>query len=105
MIRSHVMRGKNKGKSMPRSARARLTSTGISPRPDSAGTGDQGVAQERIWADGAWSLWAPRKVASELSLFRYTSELNPSMRQLLFRGLRLLPGPIIGSHLTSPVPG
>jgi hypothetical protein len=81
-IRSHVMRGKNKGKSMPRKGKK-------SRSPDSDTTPQSSPASLVQHEDSGWEHWqlvSPRKVASELSLFRYTQELNPSMKELIFRG-------------------
>lgn len=94
LIRSHVMRGKNKGKPRPRKAQTRRPGeTGETPdsaaltQPTSSEDKPSSTEEPELSCDnGAWKMTPPRKIASELSLFRYTMELNPSMRELIYRG-------------------
>lgn len=72
-IRSHVMRGKNKGKQLrkPRSS--------TEPRKE-----------VRNVEYSAWFLSSPRAVATELSLFGYREDMKPYMLNLVYQGAHLL---------------
>jgi len=94
-IRSHVMRGKNKGKSMPRKGKTQCGADTDLPSQRSDQTDanmntDEPRNVELVWEKGVWPLTTPRKVAAELSLFRYTADLTPPMRELIYRGSLLL---------------
>ena len=97
LIRSHVMRGVNKGK--PRTRRATTRDFSESPtgtvRPQKvAAKPTVGSAGEVVggWSPAAaagaresmWAIFTPAKLASEISLTRTTAVLTPSMQQLIY---------------------
>ncbi|KAK0619620.1 hypothetical protein B0T14DRAFT_566449 [Immersiella caudata] len=85
-IRSHVMRGKNKGKLMPRKGKkSRALDSDATPQSSPAS-----LVQHEDPGWEHWQLVSPRKVASELSLFRYTQELSPPMKELIFRAFTVV---------------
>lgn len=97
-IRSHVMRGINKGKPRPRRAAA-----AIGPAPESATgngrarmiaakpipscgelVGGSSPAADAGAKESMWIIFTPAKLASELSLTRTTAVLTPPMQQLIY---------------------
>ncbi|KAK0652688.1 hypothetical protein B0T16DRAFT_369421 [Cercophora newfieldiana] len=94
LIRSHVMRGKNKGKSMPRKGKSR----GADVNADASLQASHQAAlrpheEEEEDGESGWEHWAltsPRKIAAELSLFRYTQELNHAQKELVFRAFTVV---------------
>ena len=75
LIRSHVMLGKNTSKIKRATEAKAMAAVAVSP------------SEQWASADAKeWVLTTPRKVASELSLFDYRTEIKPYMFNLLFRG-------------------
>lgn len=83
-IRSHVMRGKNTRRSKRTKALAqRVEQPGDQWAPKER---EQGEEQE-VREDQEWILTTPRKIASELSLFGYVTDIKPYMLDLIARGI------------------
>lgn len=85
-IRSHVMRGKNAGKSRRRQGQPALTAaesekSGRVRHPASPDKGETCGKEKETWA-----LMSPRKIASELTLYRYAETVKPYMFDLIFQG-------------------
>ncbi|EAW17781.1 uncharacterized protein NFIA_077140 [Aspergillus fischeri NRRL 181] len=79
LIRSHVMRGKN-------TCKIRRAREAESPAAAA-------VPPSERWSSASgkeWVLTTPRKVASELSLFNYMTEMKPYMFSLLFQALTVI---------------
>lgn len=81
LIRSHVMRGKNKGKKMPRRSKCTVPGAASGSTPQSRDLGHE---------DREWALFPPRKIATELAMFGPTAHLDPSMQRLIHQGGWLL---------------
>ena len=85
LIRSYVMRGKNTKKPRPKRVLAPLLPRG--------GVSQELIVRPTVGAQGQdpqekqWILAPPRRVASELSMYEFTIELTPPMRELLYRGM------------------
>lgn len=82
LIRSHVMRGKNTGKTRPRKAvkRANVLS------PPDAGSPASEVRTEAA-QQSTWVAARPCMVATDLDLFDITSGLPASLKDLISKGM------------------
>jgi hypothetical protein len=82
------MRGKNKGKTMPRKGKkpqdAESTPRSQFPHQPAFEATQSEHGEPPAW--NGWSLVPPRQVASDLSLFPFVHSLTPYMRELIFRG-------------------
>lgn len=91
LIRSHVMRGKNKGKTRPKKAtkapkRVNLSSPeSSSPNSDSAH--EHSGSSPDVTDQSLWVAPRPRMVAGDLDLFAVTSGLPPSLKDLISKGV------------------
>ncbi|SPN99275.1 uncharacterized protein DNG_02312 [Cephalotrichum gorgonifer] len=85
-IRSHVMRGKNLGKLRPRKGhgKQRRNEKSVPARAEEAAGAapDHGAA---VFVPAA-----PRRIASELSAYRYVVDIKPYMFNLIYRALTLI---------------
>jgi len=90
LIRSHVMRGKNKGKKMPRKIKSSHACTTVSDPEATSGSTRQNGPRNYSQEDREWALYPPRKIATELALFGPTTHLDPSMQRLIHQAYTVL---------------
>jgi len=88
LIRSHVMRGKNAGRFRPK-----IHCEGLQEKPPLVADKATGCMSrpQRLLRNTAesegWALITPRKIASELLLFGFSSDMQPYVLGLVYRGM------------------
>lgn len=92
------MRGKNAGKFRPKSHCGDLQGNLRSVEPEAEGR----MAQlQRVPGNAAenegWALLTPRKIASELLLFGFSSDMQPYVLGLVYRGTFFV-GPVVATE-------